>query len=71
MQSETIPGMKEVSDVIRSYTYPLLQPDGNGRPAVFASCIFLQVDESAYLVTVGFIRAHVRFKGSLRNEKGD
>ena len=51
MENEKIPGMKEVSDLIQSYTYPLFRYDDNGRPTLFASCVFLQVDESVYLVT--------------------
>jgi hypothetical protein len=51
MEAGAIPGMKEVSDLIQSYTYPLFRYDDNGRPTLFASCIFLQVDESVYLVT--------------------
>lgn len=48
---DAIPGMKEVSDFMQSYTYPLFRYDDNGRPTLFASCVFLQLDESAYLVT--------------------
>jgi hypothetical protein len=51
MGAETIPGMKEVSDLIQSYTYPLFRYDDNGRPTLFATCIFLEVDEAVYLVT--------------------
>lgn len=48
---EAIPGMEEVSDLIQSYTYPLFRYDEHGRPTLFASCVFLEVDESFYLVT--------------------
>lgn len=51
MRAETIPGMKEVSDLIQSYTYPLFRYDDFGRPTLFASCVFLQVDKLVYLVT--------------------
>jgi hypothetical protein len=51
MKTETIPGMKEVSDLIQSYTYPLFRYDDRGCPALFASCVFLQVDNFVYLVT--------------------
>jgi hypothetical protein len=51
VETETIPGMREVSDFIQSYTYPLFRYDNNGRPTLFASCVFLQVDEVVYLVT--------------------
>jgi hypothetical protein len=51
MATERISGMKEVSDLIQSYTYPLFRYDDNGRPTLFASCVFLQVDEAVYLVT--------------------
>lgn len=51
MEIETIPGMKALSDLIQSYTYPLFRYDGCGCPTLFASCVFLQVDEFVYLVT--------------------
>lgn len=50
-ESRGIPGMKEVSDQIQAYTYPLFHYDNDGRLALFASCVFLQVDESVYLVS--------------------
>jgi hypothetical protein len=65
---EVIPGMKEVSDLIQSYTYPLFRHDENGRPTLFASCVFLYVDESFYLVTArhalkGFTAVRCRDRG--------
>jgi hypothetical protein len=51
LQPEKIPGMKEVSDLIQSYTYPLFCYKEHGHPMLFASCVFLQVDEIVYLVT--------------------
>jgi hypothetical protein len=33
METETIPGMKEVSDLIQ-YTYPLFRYDDNGSPTL-------------------------------------
>jgi hypothetical protein len=61
---EAIPGMKEVSDLIQSYTYPLFRYDGNGRPTLFASCIFLEVDEYVFSTriehVIEFIRERVR-----------
>lgn len=53
MENETIAGMAEVSDLIRSYTYPSIRCDANRRPTLFASCVFLQVDELVNLVTAG------------------
>src|ERR1700730_16960430 len=46
-----IPGMGEMSKTIQSYTYPLLRFDHKGRPDLLASCLFLEVDASVYLVT--------------------
>jgi hypothetical protein len=46
-----IGGMRDVSETIQSFTYPLLHFDQKGRPDLFASCVFLEVDGSVYLVT--------------------
>lgn len=43
---ERIQGMKEVSDLIQAHTYPPLRYGDDARPIVFASCVFLQVDDS-------------------------
>lgn len=43
--------MRDVSETIQSFTYPLLRFDHKGRPDLFASCVFLDVDGSVYLVT--------------------
>lgn len=48
---ESISGMKEVSDLIQLHTYPLFRDDDNRRPTLFASCVFVYVDEFVYLVT--------------------
>lgn len=46
-----IAGMRDVSATIQSFTYPLLHFDRRGRPELFASCVFLEVDGTPYLVT--------------------
>jgi hypothetical protein len=49
--NEAIVGMKEVSATIQKYTYPLLAFDDRRRPDLFASCVFIEVSGSVFLVT--------------------
>ncbi len=51
MNNEFLNGIKEASKKIESYTYPLLRVDGNALPDVIASCLFLKVEGSYYLIT--------------------
>ncbi|MBI3545137.1 MAG: hypothetical protein HY081_00875 [Gammaproteobacteria bacterium] len=44
-------GIVEASKIIQTYTYPLLRRDENSLPDIFASCVFLEVNKSIYLVT--------------------
>lgn len=41
----------KVSQTIQVYTYPLLRVDANMLPELIASCLFLEVGKSIYLVT--------------------
>lgn len=41
----------KVSQTIQAYTYPLLRVDANMLPELIASCLFLEVGKSIYLVT--------------------
>lgn len=41
----------EASKKIQAYTYPLLRLNDNSLPDIIASCIFLEVNNSIYLVT--------------------
>ncbi len=44
-------GIKQVSEVIQSYTYPLLRGGRGNHPEIFASCVFLEWNNEFFLAT--------------------
>lgn len=48
-------GITEASKIIQTYTYPLLRVDENSLPDIVASCVFLEVNKSIYLVTAAHV----------------
>jgi len=44
-------GIAAASTLIQKFTYPLLRLDEKKLPVVFASCVFLRVEDKVYLVT--------------------
>ena len=51
MSADFADGIAKASQTIQSYTYPLLRVGDNALPEVFASCVFLEIAGSVYLVT--------------------
>ncbi|MEJ1384470.1 MAG: hypothetical protein RPV21_08855 [Candidatus Sedimenticola sp. (ex Thyasira tokunagai)] len=44
-------GIAEASKLIQAYTYPLFRVGKNSLPDIFASCVFLEMNKSIYLVS--------------------
>lgn len=51
MDSDFQNAINKASKNIEAYTYPLLQLDDHGLPDIIASCLFLDVEGTFYLVT--------------------
>ena len=52
-------GVTKASESIQAYTYPLLRVDENVFPDLVASCVFIEISGSVYLITAAHaIRGH-------------
>lgn len=51
MDEQFADGMIKASELIQSYTYPLLTDGKGDNPDIFASCVFIEWDKEFFLIT--------------------
>ena len=56
--------LAELHPIVSKYSYPLFAADGQDRPDLFASCVFIEINNIPYLVTAAHALHEIEKTGS-------